>query len=190
MANTMGRRVLLGMGLAALAGGIAVAQDASPPGGAAGPGPGHGMMGDGAGGGMMGGGPGGGMMGGGWTTASYLDSLKTRLGIAPQQEPAWNEYADIVRSVGEQMQALHRTMFEAMGTASWQERRDMMNTMFGARQQAFAAVQHAATALVPALTPAQRTLAERMLPGLAYRHGMGRGMGMGHGMGQGMMGTD
>jgi LTXXQ motif family protein len=126
-------------------------------------------MGD-SGRGMMGGGPG--MMGGSWNTGSYLDSLKTQLGITENQEPAWKDYADTVSGVGEQMQGLHQSMFEAMGTASWQESRDMMNQMFQARQQAFDTVHAAADKLMPALDPAQRGKAQRSLPGLAYGRGM------------------
>ncbi|HVC63606.1 MAG TPA: Spy/CpxP family protein refolding chaperone [Acetobacteraceae bacterium] len=138
-------------------------------------GPGAGMMGNGAG--MMGSGPrmmggGAGMMGGSWNTTSYLGSLKTELGITQRQGPAWKEYADTVSGIGEQMQGLHQTMFEAMGTASWQERRDMMNHMFQARQQASDTVHDAAARLVAALDPTQQAKARRILPGLAYGPGM------------------
>ena len=54
--------------------------------------------------------------------------------------------------VGEQMQGLHQTMFESMGTASWQERRNLMNQMFQARRQAADTVHDAATKLMSALT--------------------------------------
>ena len=126
------------------------------------------MMGRGPG--IMGGGQG--MMGGAWNTGSYLDSLKTELGITASEEPAWKEYADTVSGVGEQMQGLHQTMFEAMGTASWQERRDMMNQMFQARQQAFNTVHDAAAKLISALDPTQKTKAQRLLPGFGYGPGM------------------
>jgi hypothetical protein len=122
--------------------------------------------------GMMGGGMGPGMMGGYWNTASYLDGLKTRLGITAGQEPAWKDYSDTVTSVGQQMQTQHQTMFEAMGTASWQERRNLMNSMFQTRQQASGSVHQAATKLVAALDPAQKERAQQILPGLTYGHGM------------------
>jgi hypothetical protein len=136
---------------------------------AMGPGRGHG-----GGPGMMGG-RGAGMMGRSWDTKGYLDALKSQLGITVSQEPAWKEYADKVSGVGEQMQGLHQTMFESMGTASWQERRNMMNNMFEGRQQAFDLVHEAANRLLPALDPAQRTKAQATLPGLAHGPGM-----MGH----------
>jgi hypothetical protein len=112
------------------------------------------------------------MMGGEWNTATYLDALKAQLAITPGEEPAWKEYADTVAGVGEQMQGLHQTMFESMGTASWQERRTQMNQMFEARQQAFDTVHEAANKLLPALDPAQLAKARSILPGLAFRRGM------------------
>jgi periplasmic protein CpxP/Spy len=157
-------RFFVGMTFATLAGAavIAVAQPAT--------GPGPGMMG-GRGPGMMGGG-GHGMMGGYWNTGTYLDALKAQLAITPSEESAWKEYADTVSGVGEQMQGLHQTMFESMGTASWQERRNLMNQMFEARQQGFDTVHEAATKLVAALDPAQKAKARSILPGLAYGRGM------------------
>lgn len=164
MAQSMGRRTLLVMTLSALAG-LAPAALAQQ-----GPGPGRGP-------GMMGGGTmGGGMMGGLWTTPRYLDALKTELGITGVEEPAWKDYADTVSGVSEQMQGLHQSMFQAMGTASWEERRDLMNGMFEARRQAYDTVHEAAGKLMGALSPDQQQKARYMLPGLAYGHGMmGRG---------------
>jgi hypothetical protein len=103
-----------------------------------------------------------------WDLAAYLAALKEKLGITARQEPAWTAYADTVNGVGGQMQAAHRIMFEAMGTASWQERQTMMNQMFEARQQAFQMVHEAALKLLPELTPAQRAQAQGALPGLGH----------------------
>lgn len=133
-----------------------------------GPGRGPGMMGGGPG--MTGGGPW--MMGGFGDTGSYLASLKAELGISANQEAAWKDYADTVSGVRAQMQGLHQTMFDSMGTASWEERRDMMNRTFQARQQAFDSVHEAAEKLMTVLTPAQRTKAQSSLPGLAFGPGM------------------
>lgn len=161
MAREIARRVMLGMAISAFAGlaTVAVAQQ--------GPGPGRGMMGNG----MMG--PGGGMM---WNTGSYLDGLKGEIGITADQEPAWKDYAATVSGVSEQMRGLHQTMFDQMGSASWEQRRDLMNGMFEARRQAFDTVHEAAGKLVAALKPAQQQKARSMLPGLAAGPGMmGRG---------------
>lgn len=157
MTSIVRRRFLLGVALAGLAVPAALAQP--------GPGPGR----PGMGGGMMGGGRmGGGMMGGGWDTASYLDRLKGELAITPAQEPAWKDYAETVTGHAETMQALHQTMYESMGTASWEERRNMMNAMFEAREEARKDVRAAADKLLVQLDPAQRRRAERDLPGLGY----------------------
>ena len=160
--------IALSVIMAVIGGGTALAQPAGPGGGFMhGPGPG------GMGPGMMG------RVGGPWfntDAASYLDRLKADLGITAAQEPAWNSYAETVRGVAEQMQGVHQTMYEAMGTATWQERRDMMNGMFQSRQQAFDTVHEAAEKLLPALTAEQRAKAAGVLPGLT---GRGRGM-MGH----------
>jgi hypothetical protein len=99
--------------------------------------------------------------------SGYLNNLKVALGITAAQEPAWNEYADTVKGAAGQMQGAHQTMFDAMGTATWQERRDMMNRMFEVRQASFDQVHAAADKLLPALDASQRTKAETRLPGLA-----------------------
>lgn len=148
---------------------LALAQQAPPPGGTGmGGGMGHGAMG-GAGMGM-----GHGMMGAGFQDpADYLNALKADLAITPKQETAWKEYADTVEGVATQMQGAHQMMYDAMGTATWEERRDMMDRMFEARQQAMTTVHEAAHNLLPALSPHQRRLAATSLPGLRVH---GRGM--------------
>jgi LTXXQ motif family protein len=101
-----------------------------------------------------------------WTTDTYLDALKLQLAITPAEEAAWKDYADTVAGVAAQLQGLHQLIFEAMGTASWLERRRLMNRMLLARQQAFDMVHEAATGLVAALDPVQKTKAQSILPGL------------------------
>ncbi|MBN8930225.1 MAG: Spy/CpxP family protein refolding chaperone [Rhodospirillales bacterium] len=126
-------------------------------------------------GGMRGGGPGG-MRGGGLghmtDPAGYLASLEQQLAITPAQKPAWDEYAQTVTGVATQMQGVRETMWQAMPTASWEERQTMMNQMFQARQDSYATVHAAAQKLTEALTPAQRNKAAGLLPGLMPR---GRG---------------
>lgn len=164
MTNNLGRRALLAATLASLAGATTVALAQT--------GPGRGAMGGGPGRGMMGGA--GGMMGAPWTTGSYLESLKGELGITAAQEPAWKEYAETVSGAAETMQAMHQTMYESMGTASWEERQNMMNAMFQARQGAFDSVREAAQKLTAALDPEQKKRADQALPGLVYGRGMMR----------------
>ena len=187
------RRLAVGL-VAAIGLGSAAQAQPMGPGGAVPPGPG--MMGQGMGPGAMGPGAmgqgptgqgmrGPGMMGRGMAygdPAAYLDGLKRQLGITAPQEPAWNDYAEAVKGVAGQMRDQHQIMFDAMGTATWQERRDMMNRMFESRQQAMATVHEAAEKLLPTLTTAQKTSAQRILPGLAGPTGRGhpgRGQGMG-----------
>src|SRR5579875_384104 len=132
----------------------------------AGPGPGMGM---GMGPGMMGGGGRGVGLGLMADPESYLAGLKSELGITATQEPAWDAYAEAVKTSAEQMRGAHQTMYEAMGTATWQERQDMMNRMFETRQEAYTRVHTAAQKLLPALTPTQRSKAMALLPGLRAR---------------------
>jgi hypothetical protein len=123
----------------------------------------------GPGGGYMHG-TGAGMMGRGWGYADpggYLGDLKLVLGITEAQEAAWAAYTAVVKDAATQMQGAHQTMYQAMGTASWEERRDMMNRMFEVRQQTFDAVHTAAEKLLPALDDAQEAKAATRLPGLA-----------------------
>ena len=176
MSEISRRKLAFGAGLALLTGTAGMVR--AQPGAGPGPGPGPGMGRPG-----MNGGPG--MHRGPWTTPEYLDGLKARLGITTAQEPAWKEYADTVNAVAEQMRAAHETVYEAMGTADWEERRNMMNNMFASREQARTTVQEAAQKLLPALDPAQRAQAQGLLPGLAggQRMGMGMGGGMRNGMG-------
>ncbi len=178
--RNLARVAALGVMAAILGGtGVALSQPAVPGNGPMGA-PGMGGMGPG----MMGRGPG---LGRGFTDpASYLEGLKANLGITAQQQPAWTEYADTVQGVATQMQGAHEIMYDAMGTATWQERRDMMNRMFEARQQAFNMVHDAAQKLLPSLTAAQRQTAEMSLPGLRpHGRGMMRRMGAGTGAGAG-----
>jgi hypothetical protein len=118
--------------------------------------------------------------------ATYLAGLKTELGITAAQEPAWSEYAEAVQGVAGQMQAMHASVFDSMQTATWQERRDMMNTMFQSRDTAHGIVEDAAKKLLPSLTPTQATKAATTLPGLmAPGRGPGGARGPGMGMGGG-----
>jgi hypothetical protein len=163
--NELSRRFLLTVSLGAM-GAAALAQP-----GPGGPGPGR--PGPGGPGMMMRHGP----MGPNFTDqATYLASLKSEIGITEAQEAAWKTYTDVVTGTAAQMQALHQSMWEAMGTATWEERRDMMNRAFEARQQAFQTVHDAALALLPALSERQKGKAEVILPGLARRRTGGPGM--------------
>lgn len=174
--SSMSRRLVVVGAIAVMAGGpgLALAQPAGP-----------GMMGGGYGRGMMGGGAWGPMggrgMGYGVTNMpGYLDALKAQLVITKGQEPAWHEYADTVSGVATQMQGLRQSMRAQMPQATWAQRREFMNQMFDAHQQAYETVHGAAEKLLPALDPQQRETATAVLPGLRAGGMMG---------GPGMMGA-
>lgn len=114
--------------------------------------------------GLMGHGPDGGR--GFADPDGYLASMKARLSITAAQETAWSAYAEVVKSVSARMEGVHKTIWDAMGTANWEERRNMMNQMFEAHEDAFQTVRAAADKLDPALTVEQRTRATGLLPGL------------------------
>jgi hypothetical protein len=167
------RRLVLGWAGATLAGaalaGAAIAQPMGPgmqrgPGG--GPGFGCGMT----------------------DPVSYLAALKTEMGITPGQDAAWKSYAEVVETMAGQMKGMHANTHDAMRSATWQERQEMMNGMFQSRTEAHRMVHEAAEKLLPELTSAQRTQANSRLPGLMPQGGpgMGRGTGQGQGMGRGI----
>jgi hypothetical protein len=158
------RYLIAAVAAVAVLGGIAVAQPYGPGGGMRGPGMGMGR----------------GMMAFGDVDA-YTASLKAQLGITAAQERPWNDYAAVLKDAAGHIQGVHQTMWDAMGTATWQERQDMMNRAFEQRQSAFDTVHAAALKLEPSLTPAQRNQAASMLPGLRVG---GPGMGPGRGMGR------
>ena len=105
-----------------------------------------------------------------------------RLGraITTAQERAWATYAEAVKGTATQMQGVRQSMWDAMPTATWEERRDMMNRMFEAHQQAFDTVHSAAETLLPSLNAEQAARARDRLPGLRSAGGgwmRGRGPG-------------
>jgi hypothetical protein len=154
--------IVLGGMIAIMGAGIALAQPMMGPRGG-GPGMEPGMMGR------------AGPQNGFTDPAAYLDGLKADMRITTTQEPSWNIYAEAVKAAAGQMQGMHQTMYDSMGTATWQERRDMMNRMFEVRQQSFDAVHAAAEKLLPELDATQKAQAGRNLPGLATPgHMMGR----------------
>ncbi len=101
----------------------------------------HGMMG---GPGMMGGGP-------GLFQTQNLDQLKTDLAITPEQEAAWNSYAEAVKAKVTLMDSHRQAMLDGTVTPDQrftfhQEGQAQMQKVFAARQ-----------ALYGVLTPEQRS---------------------------------
>ncbi|MCW8908888.1 MAG: Spy/CpxP family protein refolding chaperone [Sedimenticola sp.] len=111
--------------------------------------------------GMMGGpgmmhGPG--MMGpGGAYTAERLADLKAELGIGPEQEGAWNGYAEAVQSHAAQAEAMH----QSMGSRGYDPsaRYGQHQAMWQSRQNVYAALQD----LRAALTPQQQQRAQSLI---------------------------
>ena len=131
----------------------------------------HGGYGPGWGGhhGMMGGPRGMGAYGGpGWMMggdpAAYTDQrltqLKTTLGITPEQEAAWNAYAEAVQARAGIRAAHHEAMF-GQGTVTPEQR-------LGFHEQGLAQMQKVTAAtrdLYAALTPEQQAKADGILVG-------------------------
>jgi hypothetical protein len=111
-----------------------------------------------------------------------LAAVKAELKITAAQEPAWQKYEAVV---SQQAQA-HQTMRDGMrtrmqdpkaaATVDHAAQRDEMMKLHEAHR---AERDAARRALVAALSPEQKALAEQRL-------GAGQGMGMGHGMKHGM----
>jgi Spy/CpxP family protein refolding chaperone len=139
-----------------LASAIAVAQPGPDGPQYRGPGPGAGMMDSGMGGMAAS------------DVTEYLAGLKRQLSITPEQESAWNHYAEALQHVCAQMRGMREAMSQAMGTATWEERRNKINNTFRTQQQVLADMQHAAAQLLNALTPQQQADANNMLPGLGW----------------------
>jgi protein CpxP len=174
-AAAVGALTLAGLGLAQ-AGGM-------------GYGPGYGMG--------WGGGPGWGMgPGGGWATSSEvgtivgnrLAALKSELKITPDQEKAWNAFADQAKQQAEAVQALRQQMHEQMAAGKVVPGSP---EFFGLRKSMLELQQTGAEAratkvkdLYAVLTPDQKAVADQSLGGFGPGRGWGpRGGGWGPGGG-------
>lgn len=141
-------------------------------------GPGHGM---GWGGGMgWGMGPGAGAMTSaeaGSFVANRLAALKSDLKITPDQEKAWNAYAEQAQQQAQAMQALRQKMHEQMASGQVAPGSDdffaLRKSMLELQQSGAQARAAKAKDLYAVLTPEQKTLADQRLGGW----GPGRGAG-------------
>ncbi len=176
---------LAGVAAVGLAGAYAFAQQGP------GFGPGRTGMGPGMGPGMMmkGKGP---MMGNFGDPASRLATLKTELGIKPEQAAAWDAYAKVVTATATE-QRNHAQLIDpsAMRDMNPEERQQHFTAMQSQREAAQAKVKTAAETLVATFDDTQKAKAGNSLPGLAtagpgMRFGMMGGHGMGPGAGRGM----
>mgnify|MGYP001816338669 CR=1 FL=1 len=106
------------------------------------------------------GGPG--MMGRGDPVAAAeqrLTQLKTALGITPDQELAWNGYADAVKGKAGLMASHRQAMLGTEGMVASEQRRGFRQQARAQRQQ----LQAASRNLYAALTPAQQARTGRFL---------------------------
>lgn len=145
------------------------------PGGGQGPMMGQGMMGQGSMPcpGMMGMGPGmgrgammgmGPMMGGpGQHIEGRIAFLKAELGITPEQEDAWNDYAEALRESASSMQAMHARMMSGDVPESLPERMALHQEMMSARIDALEGLTEATEELYEALSPEQRQTANNLM---------------------------
>jgi hypothetical protein len=112
-----------------------------------------------------------GMMGGAgpWSfdpaqTTAWLDTAKSQIAITAQQEKAWSAYADAVKADRDAMVAMHNQMPAAMGWgASAPDRLQAHLALMSSRLASLETVQAATKGLYDALTPEQRTRADRVL---------------------------
>jgi hypothetical protein len=109
-----------------------------------------------------------------WTMRTYWDELKKRMGIKPHQEAAWKKYSMSIDQASAQSGGHDSSMLEAMGTATWHERCQMMNRSFKGEQAADVA-RKAAAELLPVLDTQQKAAAPAVLPGVALPPGPGFG---------------
>ena len=154
MGYGMGRGMGPGMGP-----GACVEEAACP-----GMGPGYGR---GPGGAGYGRGPGygpGGNAAPGAFVENRLAGLKSELKITAAQEGAWNAYADEAKKQAEAMVKLHETM-RGSTVATLPERLELRNQMWKARDARHEAMATKTKDLYAALTPEQKSIADRRLGG-------------------------
>ncbi|OGT80983.1 MAG: hypothetical protein A3H91_05510 [Gammaproteobacteria bacterium RIFCSPLOWO2_02_FULL_61_13] len=156
------------------------------PGHMGGYGPGYGM-----GPGMMGGyGPGYGMgpqamfNGNSGTTEERLAGLKSELGITANQESAWQAFVKNGSQRDENRRAWFAKMHEAGPSGSLPERLALRDEMFKQHQAEQQATTAALKQLYAALTPQQKTIADRRFGGFGPGYGAGYGRGYGGGPGR------
>jgi len=174
-------RTILAAAVTALTLGLSMAPVQARPGGM-GMGPcGQGMMGDvppcmgaGPGPGMMGGmGPG---MGGGNMAANVearLSAVKAQLKIAPEQETAWQAYADKVKEQAQRMQTLRESRPGA--SMNGPDRQAFRASMMRQRADEMDTIAQASRGLYATFTPEQKTVFDACPGPMAGRGMRGRG---------------
>ena len=99
-----------------------------------------------------------------------LGGLKSELKITGAQEGAWNAYADEAKRQAEAMAKLRETMRQSTAS-TLPERLELRNQMSKAREARHEALATKTKDLYAALTPEQKSIADRRLGGFGF--GMG-----------------
>ena len=146
----------MGRGMGGMGPGACMAETACP---GVGMGPGHGR------------GPGGNGTPGAFVE-NRLSGLKSELKITSAQESAWNAYAGEWKKQADAMAKLHETMRESTASTV-PERLELRNQMWKAREARTEALTTKTQELYAALTPEQKSIADRRLGG--FGPGMGGG---------------
>lgn len=93
-----------------------------------------------------------------------LAGLKSELAIIPAQESVWNAYADQAKKQADEMQKLHETM-RGTNAGTLPERLELRNQMGKQREAQSEAMSQKLKDLYAALTPEQKSIADRRLGG-------------------------
>ncbi len=114
---------------------------------------------------MMGMGP---MMGGpGQHIEGRLAFLRTELGIKPDQEAAWNRFAEAMRASASSMRSMHDKMMSGGDRpANLPERLEWHEEMMSTRLEAIKNLRSAAGPLYDELTPEQKQTADSLMMGM------------------------
>lgn len=122
---------------------------------------------------MHGFGPGHGMGYGAFpgAAAERLQDLKSELGITEQQAPAWQAFVDSVKQREESRQALFAKMRESRSAGSVPEMLAQRDEFFKQQQAERQAGTAALKDLYAALSPEQKTVADRVFGGFGPHYG-------------------
>lgn len=113
------------------------------------------------------------------TAEDRLAGLKSALGITAQQETAWQAFVKSAKQRDESRQAWSAKMRDARAAATLPERLAQRDEMFKQHQAERQATTAALTELYAALTPEQKTIADRRFGGFGPGYGAGYGRGAG-----------
>ncbi len=112
-----------------------------------------------------------------------LAGLKSALGITAKQEPAWQAFVESVKQREESRASWFAKMHEARAAGSLPELLAQQDEVFKQHQAERQATTSALTELYAALSPEQKTIADRRFGGYGPQYGGGYGRGYGGGPG-------